>query len=150
VSRRDDRSFGREQLKLFESTDTIVLARGRPPFTDRVSNPAGQRDTADAHRAGVSESGGETVSSDTAGVFDGRQPCLGPGGPIRRVHLQRLQIAAIEHDAVVNRAVAGAAVAAASDGQRKPCFSRQGDRACDVRSIRRKNDDCGMPIETAP
>ena len=66
---------------------------------------------------GVAEAGDEPVLTGGDGVLAGGDPGLDRGGLGIGVDLERLHTGEIDHDSAVARAVAGAAVAAAADGE---------------------------------
>ncbi len=72
------------------------------------------------------------------------RPRLGPGRAARDVDVDRGHVAQVDDEATVGRAVAGAAVPAAADGERQACLAGIPDRARHVGVVHRPDDD-GRP-----
>ena len=94
-------------------------------LADEISDPAAQREPANADRAGIAEPGRQAVGCRRVGVLAGSQARLGPGGASFGIDLERAHVREVEHDAPIGDAVAGQAVAAAADGQLQPGFAGQ-------------------------
>ena len=68
-------------------------------------------------RAGVAEAGRQAVLGGGRRVRRRRSARAGPGRPRLDVDVDAVDVAQVEHDPAVDDAVAGAAVAAAADGE---------------------------------
>ena len=83
------------------------------------------------------------------GVLAGGQAGLGPGGAALGVDLEALHGGQVEHDAVVDDAVAGGAVAAAADGKFGAGLARDGDDGGDVRCVGDADDGGRAAVDGA-
>src|SRR5205823_1775218 len=95
------------------------------------------------------EAGGEAMSAGLGGVFSGRQADLGPGGALLDINLKRLHVSEVEHEATLNGAVTGQAVAAAADGQLEPGLAGKFDCAGDIGRVGDASDQRGAAVEPA-
>ena len=122
---------------------------GEPVLSREISNTSAERDAADADRARVPESRRHAVGANAGGVLACRQSGPRPGAPPICVDVERFQIAQIQNDAALGRAVASAAVAAAPDGERQTGLARKLDDLHHVRGICRPDDDRRMAVEAS-
>ena len=116
-------------------------------LADEVADATAEGDPADPDRAGVAEAGRQAVGGDGGRVLGGGQTRSGPGGPAVDVDLERLQVAQVEDDPAVGRAVAGAAVAAAPDRQLETGLARERDHLGDIVGIGDPDDDRRPVVE---
>ena len=100
-----------------------------PILAHEVADAASQRDSPNAYRAGVPKARREAVGSDCGRVLARGQASLGPRGSPFDVDLEALHAPEVEHDPPSGGAVAGAAVAAATDGELEPAVAREPDDA---------------------
>ena len=91
----------------------------RPYLRTRYPMPPPSVMPADPDRAGVAEPGRQAVGAGRGRVLPGGQARLGPRGAPVDVDVQRAHVREVEHDPPLGR-VAGAAVAAAADGELQP------------------------------
>jgi hypothetical protein len=155
-----------EQVRLVAGVDAPQPAVGRDDvrgeqvvdrqavLPDEVADPAAGRDPADADGAGVAEADRETVGIGGGRDVDGRRAGLGPGRPRRRVDLDLVHVAEVDDDAAVGSAMAGAAVAAAPDGELEARLAGEIDDGGDVRRVRHADDGgrvaVGEVVEDGP
>ena len=78
-----------------------------------------ERDAADADRAGIAEPGREAVLGRRRRVLAGGQARLRPRGAFAGIDLQRAHVDEVDHERVVDHAVAGAAVSAPAHAERR-------------------------------
>ena len=113
------------------------------------ADAAAERDPAEPDRAGVAEPGREAVLADLRRVLDGGQPGAGPRGPALDVDLELVEVAQVDDEPVVDDAVAGAAVAAAPDGQREAGLARDAQDLGDVGGVRDADDGQWPAVDAA-
>jgi hypothetical protein len=107
----EDLTVGGDQLGSQQRVDRQAV------LPDQEADAATERDPPDADGPGVAEAGGQVVGVGRDRVPGGGQPGVGPGSAGRRVDLEPVHLREVEHDAVVDRAVPGQAVAAAADSE---------------------------------
>ena len=86
-----------------------------PVLADEISDASAEREPADPDRTGVAERCREPVLGGGGRVSTGGQAAAGPRRAALVVDLQPVEVAEVEHDPTLGRAVAGDAVAAAPD-----------------------------------
>jgi len=104
-------------------------------LSDQVADATGQRDPADADRAGVAEPGRQAMHVGGGGVLAGGQARLRPGAARLGVDVERVHGREVEHDPPVEDAVPGETVAATADGQLQSGLARQRDDPGDVGGV---------------
>jgi hypothetical protein len=122
---------------------------GQAVLADQVSDPAAKGEPADPNRAGVAEPSRQAVRGRGGGVLTAGQTGLGPGGAPLGIDVECLHVGAVEQDAAVAGAVAGEAVAAATDGQLQPRLAREFHDARDVGGVGDPDDACGAALVEA-
>ena len=127
-------AVGRDDVRGDDRVDREAVLPGQ------VADPAAGRDPADPDGAGVAEPDGQAV-----GVGGGRdvgrgRAGLSPGRPRGRVDVDLLHLAEVDHQSAVGRRVAGAAVAAAPDGELEAGFAGDVDDRGDVLRVRDPDD----------
>ncbi len=142
-----------EQVRMMLGIDAQELAVGghdvggqervdrQAVLADQIADTAAERDPADPHGPGVPEAGRQAVGGGRRRVLRCGQPGLRPRGPPLHVDLERLHVPQVQHDPVIDHAVPGPAVAAASDGEREARVARERDDVGDVGRIRGPHDD---------
>src|SRR4029450_11048018 len=121
-----------------------------PPMpTDPVSpTPGGRRHPPNPARPGVAEPGPPPGRPRGCRVRPCGQPSLSPRGAAVHVDVDRMHVPQIEHDTVLDCAVACTAVTAAAHGQRNPAVASERDDAGDIDGIGRPDDDRRTYVET--
>ncbi len=142
-----------EQVRVMLGVDAQELAVGghdvgreqgvdrQSVLADEIADTAAERDPAEPDRTRVPEAGREVMGRRRGRVLTGGQSGLGPGGPPVHVDLERLHVAQIEHDAVVDHGVSRAAVAAAADREREPGLAGEVDDMGDIVGVGWPDDD---------
>ena len=105
------------------------------------------RDAADADGAGVPESHGEAVLADGRGDRAGRRPGPGRDGAGLRVDVDGGEPAEVDDQAVLDGAVAGAAVTTAAHGDLEAVLDREDDCGRDVLGPGGGDRDTGCHVE---
>ena len=138
-----DGAVGRHDLSGEQAVDR------EPVAADEVADAAARRDPADAHGAGVAEAGREPDLGRGGRVCPRREPAAGPGGPRRLVDLEAVEVADVEHDAAVGRAVRRAAVAAGADREVQPVLAGERDDLPDIVDVGNADDQCRSRVDAA-
>lgn len=122
---------------------------GQPVRAGQVADAAAERDPRDADRAGVPEPHGEPVRGRRGGDGPGGEAGLHPRGAGAGVHVEHREVAQVDDEPVVHRAVAGAAVPAAAHRERQPGVARERHRRRDVGVVQRAHHDGGARVGAA-
>ena len=122
---------------------------GQAVLADEIADAAAERDPADPDGTGVPEARRQAVGRGGRRVLHRGQSGLGPGRPTLDIDVERLHVAQIQHDAVVDDRVAGSAVAAAADREREAGVTRKRDHVGDVLGVGRPDDAHGPTIDPA-
>ena len=115
---RDQTTIGRHDL------DGLQRVDGEAVLADEEADTAAERQAGDADGAGVAERGGKAVRRGRCRVLARGQAGLGPRRSSLGIDMEPLHAREIEHDPVIDSAVAGDAVAAAPHRElhaRVPC-----------------------------
>ena len=119
-----------EQVRVMLGVDAKELAVGghdvgrqqrvdrQAVLADEIPDTPAERDPPEPDGTRVPKAGRQVVGRGRGRVLTGGQAGLGPGGPALDVDVERLHVAQVEHDPVVDDGVSCRAMAAAADGKR--------------------------------
>ena len=131
---RDDVAVRGDHLDCDEGVD------GQAVLAHQPADAATQRQAADADRRGVAVGGREAVCLRGGSILARRQARTGLRDARVGIDVHRAQVAQVEQDRVIHRAVARETVAAAPDGQRQVLVPGQPDGGRDIGGVRRPDD----------
>ena len=125
------------------------LSMVEPVLPHQVADAATGRDPAETDRAGVAEPGREAELRRGDGVLRRGQAAAGPGGPRRLVDLEAVEVADVEHDAALGRAVGRSAVAAGPDREVEAGLASEPDHRAHVVGVGDPHDHRGPGVDAA-
>src|SRR6185436_20291083 len=115
----------------------------------QVADAAAHHEPAEPDRSGVPEPDGETMLRERRRHVARGEPAADPTGPALDVDLEVAKVANVEDDPAVRRAVGGATVSAAPDGQLQATLQGNREHRGDVTGVGDAGDRGRAAVEAA-
>ena len=118
-------------------------------LADEIADTTAEGDAGDSDRAGVAEADRQAVLGERGADVRAGQARAGPGRSTVHVDVELPQLADVEDDAALGRAVTRAAVAAAADRELEARPTGDVENGGDVRSVHDPSDRGRVLVEAA-